>query len=204
MIDMFLINLNRTEGQEEKLARWRKRKESITIYSFLFIFLILAIFTYNNHRAMSGLIVAKEQKIKRINRELEELAKQGRNVSKEDVLAIAQLEKTRFLWTKKFKALAEVLPKDVAVTGLEYGNNIFLIDFISRIRPEEKDFEKINEIMGYLQNTEDFYQEFGDIKFNKSHRITVDGQDILSFSVICKVRKTIKASKKEMGARRSM
>ncbi len=196
MVDKFLINLNRDEGQEEKLARWRKRRESITMYSFLAVFLILTIFAYNNHKAMSRLIQTKEEKIARINIELEELAKEGQKVSKEDVMAIAKLEKTRFLWAKKFWAIAEVLPKEIAVTGMEFTNNQLVIKFISKVKFQEKDFDKIDEIMVLLKGTEDFYKDFQNIKFDKSSRIVVDGQDILSFSVLCTLRKTIQAEKR--------
>lgn len=196
MVDKFLINLNRDEGQEEKLARWRKRRESITMYSFLAVFLILTIFAYNNHKAMSRLIQTKEEKIARINIELDELAKEGQKVSKEDVMAIAKLEKTRFLWAKKFWAIAEVLPKEIAVTGMEFTNNQLIIKFISKVKFQEKDFDKIDEIMVLLKGTEDFYKDFQNIKFDKSSRIVVDGQDILSFSVLCTLRKTIQAEKR--------
>jgi len=201
MVEKFLINLNRDEGQEEKLARWRKRRESITMYSFLSVFLILTIFTYNNHKAMSQLIQNKEEKISRINKELENLAKEGQNVSKDDVMAIAKLEKTRFLWAKKFWALAEVLPNEIAVTGMEFTNNQMVIKFIAKVKSQEKDFDKIDEIMGLLKGTEDFYKDFQNIKFDKSSRIVVDGQDILSFSVVCTLRKTIQAEKRSTGRR---
>jgi len=204
MVDKFLINLNRGEGQEEKLVRWRKRRESITLYSFLVIFIILSIFTYNNHKALTHLVNTKEDKIRRINNELDELQKQGQNVSKEDVMAIARLEKTRFLWTRKILALAEVLPDDIAVTGMEFKNNAFIIKFISRIRKDERDFDKIDEIMELLKNTEDFYRDFSNIKFDKSSRIVVDGQEILSFSVLSTLRVTIKADSRRSTGRRMM
>jgi Tfp pilus assembly protein PilN len=197
MVDRFLINLNRGEGQEEKAARWRKRQESITLYAFGLVFIVLIVFNYNNHKALRELIQTKERKIVRINRELEELKRQGQNVSKVDVLALAKLEQTRFLWTKKFKALAEILPDNTAVTGMEFANDAFVIKFVARIKPEVKDFEKISEIMELLKGTEDFFKDFMDIKFSESQRITVEGQDILSFAVQCNLRKTVTATKKK-------
>jgi hypothetical protein len=125
-------------------------------------------------------------------------------VSKEDVMAIARLEKTRFLWTRKILALAEVLPDDIAVTGMEFKNNAFIIKFISRIRKDERDFDKIDEIMELLKNTEDFYRDFSNIKFDKSSRIVVDGQEILSFSVLSTLRVTIKADSRRSTGRRMM
>ncbi|NQS99241.1 MAG: PilN domain-containing protein [candidate division Zixibacteria bacterium] len=203
MLDRFIINLNRGEGQEEKLARWHRRREAFMLYTFLCIFIVLTLFNYNNHRAMQGLIQIKEEKIERINRELEELQRQGQNVSKADVLALAQLEKNRFLWTKKFWSLAEILPRGVAVTGMEFNNEVYFIKFIARLKQGEKDFDRISELMELLRGTEGFYQDFMEIKFDESHRIVVEDQDILSFSVVCKLRKVV-TTQRERGSRRQM
>jgi len=195
MIDRFLINLNRGEGREEKIARWRRRRDSVTISVFLALFIVLSAFNLNNHRSMQELINTKEAKISRINRELDELKRQGQNVSKADVLNIARLEQQRFLWTKKFFALADILPKGAAITGLEFANDAFTVKFIAKIKKEEKDFDKISEIMEMLKNTSDFYADFANIKFDQSHRIIVDKQDVLAFSVACKLRKTVTTRK---------
>jgi len=195
MVDRFLINLNRGEGREEKLAKWRKRKESLVLSIFLVIFLVLSSFNYNNHKSMENLIHTKEQKIARVNRELDELKRKGQNVSKDDVMAIARLEQTRFLWTKKFFAIANMLPKNVAVTGMEFANDAFIISYIAKVKKEEKDFDKISEIMELMKGTEDFYTDFASIKFDQSHRIVVENQDILSFKVVCNLRKTVTTKK---------
>ena len=202
MVDRFLINLNRGEGQEEKLARWRKRRESFTLYSLLLIFIVISVLNYNNYQAMQDLVDTKESKIARIDTELTELQKQGQNVSKDDVLSIAKHEKTRFLWTKKLLTLAEVLPDEMAVIGMEFNNDAFIIKFISKIKKDQKDFEKISEIMDLLRGNQDFYEDFQDIKFNESHRIIVEDQDILSFSVKANLRKTISTSRRYSDRRR--
>jgi hypothetical protein len=51
--------------------------------------------------------------------------------------------------------------------------------------------------MELLKGTEDFFKDFMDIKFSESQRITVEGQDILSFAVQCNLRKTVTATKKK-------
>ena len=204
MVDRFLINLNRGEGQEEKLIRWRKRRESLTIYSILLVFIVLSVFNYNNYKTLKTLVQTKEEKIRLINHQLDELKRQGQNVSKADVMAIARLEKTRFLWTKKFWALAEVLPEGIAVTGMEFTSDAFIVKFISKVKRDEKDFEKVSHIMDLLKGTQEFYSDFKDVKFAESHRIVVDQQDVLSFSIKCNLRKTIKTSDSRKTDRRRM
>jgi len=202
MVDRFLVNLNRGEGQEEKLARWRKRRESLTLYVFLLLFIVLSVINYNSYKNLKLLVQAKERKIAQINQQLEELKRQGQNVSKADVMAIAKYEKTRFLWTKKFHALADVLPKEIAVTGMEFANDACILKFISKVKKEQRDFDKISEMMELLRGTQDFYEDFADIKFNESQRIIVDEQDILSFSVRCELRKTITTTRAERASQR--
>jgi Tfp pilus assembly protein PilN len=204
MVDRFLINLNRGEGQEEKLIRWRKRRESLTIYSILLVFIVLTVFNYNNYKTLKTLVQTKEEKIRLINHQLDELKRQGQNVSKADVMSIARLEKTRFLWTKKFWALAEVLPEGIAVTGMEFTSDAFIVKFISKVKKNEKDFEKVSNIMDLLKGTQEFYSDFKDVKFAESHRIVVDRQDVLSFSIKCNLRKTIKTSGSRKVDRRRM
>lgn len=203
MVKCFKINLNKGEGQEEKLSRWRRRRESMTLSVFFIIFLVLAMFNYSNHKALKELIDIKEDKYRQIQVELDELKEQGQNVSKEDVVALARLEKTRFLWTKKFWALSDILPKHIAVTSMELSNYEMIIKFISRIKMKEREFDKISEIMELLQTTQEFYQDFQSIKFDQSHRIVVDGQNILSFSIACKLRKAV-TTKRRSKSRRIM
>ncbi|MBC8205059.1 hypothetical protein ISS30_07250 [bacterium] len=204
MIKSFKINLNKGEGQEEKLARWRRRRESITLTVFFLIFFFVSAFNYSNHKALKDLINIKENKISQIQHQLDELKREGQNVSKDDVIALARLEQTRFLWTKKFRALADVLPEHVAVTALEFNNDEFIVKLIARIKKNEKEFDKISEIMDLLKTTEDFYQDFASIKFDQSHRIIVDGQDILSFSIVSKLRQTISTTSGRSRSRRTM
>ncbi len=190
MVKLFSINLNKSEGLAEREARWRKRRELITIVVFVIIFSILSLYTLRNHQALGDIVNAKKRQITEIERRLEELQRTGKNISKSDVLTLARMEKERFLWANKLKILADILPEDVALTLLEFNNRQLRIKAISKIMADEREFDKVAEFMDMLKSTPFFYREFNNIRFSESHRIRIENQEILSITITCSIEKS--------------
>lgn len=190
MVKFFTINLNKSEGHAEREARWRKRRELITIGVFVVIFVVLSLYTVRNHQVLAEISTAKEMQIAEIQRRLDELQRTGKNISKNDVLTLARMEQERFLWASKLKAMADILPEDVALTLLEFDNRQLRIKAISKILPDEKEFDKVSEFMDMLKSTPFFYREFTNIRFSESHRIRVEDQEILSITINCTIEKS--------------
>lgn len=191
MVKLFSINLNKSEGIAEREARWRKRREYITIAVFVIIFSILSLYTLRNHQTLDDIIVAKKNKVAEVERRLDELQRTGKNISKNDVLTLTRMEQERFLWSSKLRALADILPQDVALTLLDFSNRELRIKAISKINTDEKEFDKVSEFMDMLKSTPFFYREFTNIRFTESHRIRIEDQEILSITITC----TIETSK---------
>ncbi len=189
MVKLFSINLNKSEGHAEREARWRKRRENLVIGLFLVLFTVLSLYIYRNHKAMGEIIKAKQNQIVEIDRRLEELQRTGKDISKSDVLTLARMEKERFLWASKLKALAEILPQEVVVTLLEFSNRELKIKAISKIMPDEREFDKVSELMDMLKSTPFFYREFSNIRFSESHRVKVERQEILAITIECSIEK---------------
>jgi len=189
MVKQFSINLNKSEGHAEHEARWRRRREFLVIALFVILFSVISLYTYSSHRALADIINAKEQKNLEIDKRLEEMQKSGKNISKGDVLTLARMEKERFLWASKLKALADILPQDVILTLLEFNNRQLRIKAISKILPDEKEFDKVSEFMEMLKSTPFFYKEFTNIRFSESHRVRVEDQEILSITITCAIEK---------------
>jgi Tfp pilus assembly protein PilN len=189
MVKVFSINLNKSEGHAEREARWRRRRETITISVFVILFGVLSLYTYRNHQALGAIVDAKQKQIKQIERRLEETQRIGKNISKGDVLTLARMEKERFLWGTKLKALAEILPQDVVLTLLEFNNRQLRIKAISKIMPDEKEFDKVSQFMEMLKTTPFFYREFNNIRFSESHRVRIEDQDILAVTIECSIEK---------------
>jgi hypothetical protein len=189
MVKFFSINLNKSEGHAELEARWRKRRELITIGFFLVIFSLLSLYTVRNHQALSEIVTAKQKQIVEIERRLDELERTGKNISKSDVLTLARMDKERFLWASKLRAMSDILPEDVVLTLLEFSNRQLRIKAISKIMMDEKEFDKVSEFMNMLKSTPFFYREFTNIRFSESHRIRIEDQEILSITITCTIEK---------------
>jgi len=189
MLKVFSINLNKTEGHVEREARWRRRREGLTITVFFLIFGILSLYIYRNHQALGQIIQTKQDQIQTIQKRLEELKMAGKDISKGDVLTLARMEKERFLWGGKLKILADILPQDMVLTLLEYNNRELRLKAISKILADEKEFDKVSQFMDMLKSTPFFYREFSNIRFTESHRVRVEKQEILSITINCAIEK---------------
>jgi Tfp pilus assembly protein PilN len=203
MVKFFSINLNKSEGLAEREARWRKRREMIIIVSFMVIFSLLSLFAFRNHQALGEIMDTKSQKIAEIERRLVELERTGKNISKSDVLTLARMEKERFLWTTKLRALAQIIPEDVALTLLEFNKRQLRIKAISKIMADEKEFDKVSEFMDMLKQTPFFYREFTNIRFSESHRVRIEDQEILSITIECTLEKASRTRTRSSSTRSS-
>lgn len=189
MITQFTINLNKGEDTAEREARWRKRREIITIVFLVLVTIVLSMINYQQYDKMNLIVNTKEKTIRDIDRQLDSLKKTGKNISKEDVLALAKLEKERVLWTKKFLAVGELMPQEMAVTYLEFKNNLLLLRFISSIKKDEKEFDQVKGMIDRLRNSTLFFRDFADMRLKEQHQANVEDQTILSFSVVCSLEK---------------
>ena len=187
MVRCFTINLNKGEARAELVVRRQRRTQRIVMAVFVLVFLAIGVLNLHNYLELESIIQGKQDKIAEIDRQLQELRRAGQNVSKQDVLSLAKLESKRFLWTKRLEALGEVLPEDMAITGLEFHNFDFAIRAISQIKKQQKEFDQVVAFMDMLKSTPHFYSDFKGIRFEKSSRVGVEEQDILSMAIICEV-----------------
>jgi len=187
MITQFSINLNKGEDTAEREVRWRRRREAITLTVLVVAVLLLSYFSYQQHTMVQQVLQTKEGIIANIDRQLDSLKKTGKNISKEDILALAKLEKERVLWTKKFLSLGETLPPEMAITYLEFKNALFLMRFITTIEKDEKEFDKVKDLIDALRASPVFFRDFADMKLKEQHQTDVDEQTILSFSVLATI-----------------
>ncbi|MDP8239018.1 MAG: hypothetical protein P9X24_08000 [Candidatus Hatepunaea meridiana] len=200
MINQFTINLNKGEDVAEREVRWRRRREIIVSTILILAVIVLSVINVGQYQMIEGIIVQKETTIAKIDRQLDSLKKTGKNISKQDVLALAKLEKERVLWTKKLLAMGQELPQEMALAYIEYKNNVLLLRFIATIKSEEKEFDKVKEMIDKLRASPLFFRDFREMRLKEQHRSEVNQQIILSFSVICKIQK---GSKRKSGRRSS-
>ncbi|MCL4306022.1 hypothetical protein KJZ99_08920 [bacterium] len=188
MVRLFAINLNKGEGELVLRQRRQERRSFLLLGLLALVFVVLGGITWAQNEAMNDVIKSREQKLARIQFELDSLKREGTNVSKDDVMALANLEKERFLWARRLEVLADILPQGMSMTGLELQNNRLLISCIAKVDSTEKEFDIISRFVDLLKTTPDFRQGMYEIKFDKSLRKNLEGQDCLMFSVECVTR----------------
>jgi Tfp pilus assembly protein PilN len=137
---------------------------------------------------MNQVIKSREDKLARIQFELDSLKREGTNVSKDDVMALAALEQERFLWARRLEVLSEILPPGMSVTGMELQNYRLELSCMAQVDSTQKEFDVISRFVDLLKTTPDFRQGMYEIKFDKSLRKEVEEQDCLLFSVVCQTR----------------
>lgn len=194
MITQFTINLNKGEDIAEREARWRKRREVVTLAVMVIFVAVLVMINLQQYKIAESIITVKEQTIRQIDRQLDSLQKTGKNISKEDVLSLAKLEKERVLWTKKLLSLGELMPEEMALTYLEYKNQALLLRFISSMKRDEKEFDRVKEIVERLRNSPMFFRDFSEMRLREQHQTSVEDQTILSFSLMCQIDKSKRES----------
>ncbi|MBK6765908.1 MAG: hypothetical protein IPG71_06135 [bacterium] len=197
MVKLFTINLNKGEGELVLRQRRQERRSFLLLFLMGLVFAVLGGITWAQNEAINDVIKSREQKLARIQFELDSLKREGTNVSKDDVMALATLEQERFLWARRLEVLAEVLPPGMSVTGLELQNNRFFMHCVAQVDSTEKEFDIISHFVDLLKTTPDFRQGMFEIKFDKSLRKAVEGQDALMFSVECVTRDPERGKKKK-------
>ena len=199
MVRLFTINLNKGEG-ELVLRQRKKERRSLLLLGLLgLLFAVLGGITWAQNEAVDDVIKSRQEKLARIKFELDSLKREGTNVSKDDVMALANLETERFLWARRLEVLAEVLPPGMSVTGLELQNARFFLHCIAQVDSSEKEFDIISRFVDLLKTTPDFRQGMFEIKFDMSLRKVVEDQDVLMFSVECVTRDPERGKKKKSG-----
>jgi Tfp pilus assembly protein PilN len=185
MVKNFTINLNKGEGEAVLRNRKQERRSYLLLALFAVVFLVLGGLTWAQNESMNDVITSRKAKLDRIRFELDSLKREATKVSKDDVSALAKLENERFLWSRRLEKLAQVLPTGMALTGLQFQNRIFTVDAIAQIDTSQKEFEVISKFIELLKSTPEFRQGMYEIRFDKSLRKSVEGQEILIFSVQC-------------------
>jgi hypothetical protein len=185
MVKQFTINLNKGEGEALVRSRRQERRAYLVLALFVIVFAVLGGLTWAQNRAINDVISSREQKLQRIKFELDSLKREGTKVSKDDVLALAQLESERFLWARRMEKLSQIMPQGMALTGLDFQNKVFKIDCIAQVDTTRKEFEIISKFIELLKSAPEFRQGLYEIRFDQSLRKKVEDQDVLMFTVAC-------------------
>ena len=156
MKKLILINLNKSESSESLTLR---NKERIRWVLFgLMVSLLLGAnslawfigFSYNS------LIHQKNMGFDQIKEEISLLREKGKNLSKQDIMTLANLENNRFLWAENLEKIGKMTPEDMSLTELHYKKNKLLIKGIATTYRGQKDFEQVERFIHVLKSNNEF------------------------------------------------
>ena len=190
--NLIVVNLNQTFSSTEI-----KEKKDENIRWVFFSILISALignliwFTYIN-LDINNLIYEREVTILNLIDDTNKLKQKGQiNLSKKDIENLYKVESKRVTWADKFKELALITPEDMAITGLKFRNNKLIIDAVSLINENEKEFSIVENLIKKIENNEVISKDFKKIQFKSSERKITRGQEVLVFVVEAKLGKPI-------------
>ena len=183
MKKLILINLNKRETSESLAIRNKER-----IRWFIFGLLVSLLFGVNGLTWQIGfnynrLINQKNMEIDQIREEISLLREKGKNLSKQDIMTLANLENNRFLWAENLEKLGEMTPEDMSLTELQYKKNKLLIKGIATTYRGQKDFEQVERFIHVLKSNDDFSNHFTRLRLMHHSLINVRGQDIVAFEL---------------------
>lgn len=202
--NFILINLNQVESDQSRSARFRENLR----WSILTV-LVLLLFGGNTLVWYMGinydkLLHRKEKEITQIRNEISQLLEKGKNLSKQDILMLAELENNRFMWAECLQRLGNMTFIDMSLTGLKFKNNKLLIQGIASTYKGKKEFEQIENFIHTLNSDLDFSRNFVRLKLKHHELLKVRSQEIVSFEIeaslksVPHISKQIKKSAKSL------
>ncbi|MCF7797278.1 MAG: PilN domain-containing protein [Lentisphaeria bacterium] len=188
MINVIKINLNHAMSRASRREMIRERLRWSYFWGISVLLVVALVFLYLENGKVNDIITQKEDQIWDIKEQIKKLQQKGKNLSKADIMSLAELESGRIFWAEKFMELSKVLPEDMAITRIIFKNDILTIQGVSRIFLGEREFDVINRFIEALRKDAIFSEDFEDVKFSKFSRITVLKQDIVEFEILARAK----------------
>ena len=198
MKKLISINLNQTINKAV-LAEMKKEQSRWIMSGSIFLLLVILFgFLMSLNGSLATLVEKREKRIDKIISDTKAIKKEGIDLSKNDIESYYDFENNRIFWSDKLQKLSVITPEYMAITEINYNNGRMVISAVSQINPDEKDFKVIDRFVNLLKDTEEFYSDFVEIKFQSSERIVSRGMEVLSFQVYAKIdQKLIKKMKRK-------
>ena len=194
MIKFISINLNQSESRETIREQWKDRSRWFMFGLITLLLLFVNVETWWIGRGYSKLIERKESEIRDVKIQISTLRKEGKNLSKADIMSLAELENNRILWARNMQLIGEMTPEDMAITSMKYKKDKIIIGGIAVIFEDRKDFDIVHDYINRLKRNKKLGENFSGIKFNRGSLKTIREQEVVEFEIEAALR--ISAKKK--------
>lgn len=183
----YKINLNKASNRLDQFENVRRRRKIVSLSVFLvFVVAGIAFMVYKTTQ-MQDFINQRRAELQSIQNKIDQLEASSDYLSPEDIFTLSTVASSRMTWSEKIAILGSTLPRDVAITDLEFEahQKMFLIKGISKVRADIKDLDLVMSIIDLLKAQEAFAGDFSEIKFQSSQRIKQNEQEIVKFEIAC-------------------
>ncbi len=183
-MSFFRIDLNKLE--DPSVALRKERREN---YVFLCLAALFAALVVWSSRSTSDL----GRKLKELRglradlqSQLDAVQRDSQYVSEDDVRSLFDLERKRVLWTRKLVSLPELVGQKIVLTDVRYDHGQLTVQGLAEAPPAGNRFELVSAFIDRLKASTDFGRDFAKVEFLSSHRLDYQGQNLLSFQVLCR------------------
>jgi hypothetical protein len=186
-VQSYKINLNKASNRIDQYENTQKRRRIISMSLFLVLLLAGSGFVVYKTNQVQKIISEKKAELAEIQNKIDQLEASTEYLSPEDIFTLSHVARGRLTWSEKLAVLADILPKDVAITELTYDSNMkaFMIKGVSKVRLDMKDLDLVVSIIDLLKAQPEFSKDFAEIKFQSSQRIKHTDQEIVRFEIAC-------------------
>ena len=192
MIKFISINLNQSESRETIREQWKNRSRWFMFGLITLLLLFVNVETWWIGRGYSKLIERKESEIRDVKIQISTLRKEGKNLSKADIMSLAELENNRILWARNMQLIGEMTPEDMAITSMKYKKDKIIIGGIAVVYEDGKNFDIIHDYINRLKRNKKLGENFSKIKFNQGSLKMIRDQEIVEFVIEAALRVTAK------------
>jgi len=186
------INLNQSESRETIREQWKERTRWFVFGLITFLLIFVNGETWWIGHGYSKLIERKEAEIKDVKIQISALRKEGKNLSKEDIMSLAELENNRILWARNMQLIGEMTPEDMAITSMKYKKNKIIIGGVAVVYEDRKDFDIVHDYINRLKGNKLLSENFSKIKFNQGSLKKIREQSVVEFEIEAALRVSAK------------
>lgn len=182
------INLNQSESKETIREQWKERSRWFMFGLVTILLLFINIETWWISRGYSNLIERKEVEIRDVKSQISALREEGKNLSKDDIMSLAELENNRILWAMNMQLIGEMTPEDMAITSMKFKKEKIIIGGVAVVYEDRKDFEIVHDYINRLKRNKKLGENFSKIKFNQGTLKTIREQEVVEFQIEASLR----------------
>ncbi len=116
------------------------------------------------------------------------MREEGKNLSKVDIMSLAELENNRILWARNMQIIGEMTPEDMAITSMKYKKDKIIIGGVAVVYEDRKDFDIVHDYINRLKRNKKLSENFSKIKFNQGSLKTIREQEVVEFEIEAALR----------------